>query len=125
MTSRNITARFDFRERVAYNHERKQLFHRQAKRQLRVLATALRLQRGDYDLCSNTAGIAVSGEVTLHGDHLYVQVSQPATGSDTGVLFRSCTGRRDYVGGRNHFAGLDMLHAPNELAALIGRHIQR
>jgi hypothetical protein len=66
--------------------------------------------------------IAVSGEATLHGDRLYVQVSQPATRADTGILFRTCEGRRDYTGGRNNFASLDLLHRPEKLAALIRRH---
>ena len=34
--------------------------------------------------------IAVSGEVTLHAERLYVQACQPATGHDTGILFRLC-----------------------------------
>jgi hypothetical protein len=59
-----------------------------------------------FDLRSNQGGVAVSGEVTLHADRLYVQASQPTTGSDTGILFRSCDGRRDYVGGVNNFASL-------------------
>jgi hypothetical protein len=37
---------------------------------------------GDYDLRSNEAGLAVSGEITLHADRLYVQVSQSAMGYD-------------------------------------------
>ena len=57
--------------------------------------------------------------MTLHADRLYVQVSQPATGSDTGILFRSCENRRDYVGGVNNFASLDLLHRPDELARRI------
>ena len=110
---------FDFRKRVAYDPEAKHLFHAHARRQLRALAKALDLGDGEYDLRSNEAGIAVSGEVTLHSDHLYVQVSQPATGSDTGILFRSCEGRRDYVGGVNNFASLDSLHRPDQLARRI------
>jgi hypothetical protein len=113
---------FDFRKRVAYDAEAKRLFHRRARRQLIALAAALNFDSADYDLRSNEGGIAVSGEVTLHADRLYVQVSQPATGSDTGILFRTCEGRRDYTGGRNHFASLDLLHRPEELAALIRRH---
>jgi ParB family chromosome partitioning protein len=31
-------------------------------------------------------------------------------------------GRHDYVGGRNHFASLDLLHRPHELACLIRQH---
>src|SRR5262249_6523585 len=68
---------------------------------------------------SNEAGIAVSGEITLHADRLYVQVSQSAMGYDSGILFRSCRDRRDYVGGMNNFASLDLLRRPGELARRI------
>ena len=119
---RTSSARFDFRKRVAYDPDAKRLFHSQARRRLLELAAALSLDAGAYDLRSNQGGIAVSGEVTLHADRLYVQVSQPATRADTGILFRSCEGRRDYVGGRNNFAPLDLLHRPEELARLIRRH---
>ena len=115
---------FDFRKRASYDADRKRLFHSQARRRLLELAAALGLAPDEYDLRSNDGGIAVSGEITLHGDRLYVQVSQPATGSDTGILFRSCEGRRDYTGGRNHFASLDLLHRPSELARLIRRHVR-
>jgi hypothetical protein len=112
-------ARFDFRKRVSYDPEAKRLFHTHARRQLLRLAASLGFAPCALDLRSNEGGIAVSGEVTLHADHLYVQVSQPATGSDTGILFRSCEGRRDYVGGVNNFATLDLLHRPDDLARRI------
>ncbi|HEY7006449.1 MAG TPA: hypothetical protein VH392_08195 [Sphingomicrobium sp.] len=107
---------FDFRKSVAYDAEAKRLFHSRAKSQLRRIATALGLELGSYDLRSNQAGIAVSGEITLHGDRLYVQVSQSAMGHHSGVLFRTCKGRKDYVGGPNNFASLDLLNRPDELA---------
>jgi hypothetical protein len=110
------TTRFDFRKRVSYDPEAKRLFHTQARRQLLRLAAALGFTACAFDLRSNEGGIAVSGEVTLHADRLYVQVSQPAIGCDTGILFRSCEGRRDYIGGVNNFASLDLLHRPDELA---------
>jgi hypothetical protein len=110
---------FDFRKGVAYNGAAKRLFHTRARRQLKKLADALGLPPEGYDLRSNKAGIAVSGEVTLHADHLYVQASQPAFGGDTGILFRSCEGRKDYVGGSNNFASLDLLNRPDELARRI------
>ena len=119
---RTSKPRFDFKKRVAYDDEAKRLFHRNARRQLLELAKALGFAPADYDLRSNQGGIAVSGEVTLHADRLYVQASQSAMGFDTGVLFRSCEGRRDYTGGRNNFASLDLLHEPQELARLIRRH---
>ena len=113
------SARFDFRKRVSYDAEAKRLFHMYARGQLLALAAALGLGDGDYDICSNEAGIAVSGEVTLHTDRIYVQVSQSAMGYDSGILFRSCRDRRDYVGGVNNFASLDLLHRPDELARRI------
>lgn len=107
---------FDFRKPVAYDAEAKRLFHSRAKSQLRRIATALGLAPGSYDLRSNQAGIAVSGEITLHGDHLYVQVSQSAMGYHSGILFRTCKGRKDFVGGQNNFASLDLLNRSGELA---------
>jgi hypothetical protein len=115
------SADFDFKKSVAYDAEAKCRFHQHARAQLLKLAEALGLD--PYDLRSNAGGIAVSGEATLHADRLYVQASQPATRANTGILFRSCEGRRDYVGGQNHFASLDLLHRPAELAALIRRHV--
>ena len=111
--------KFDFRRRVSYDPEAKRLFHRHARRQLLALAAALGFAPCAFDLRSNEGGIAVSGEITLHADRLYVQASQPATGSDTGILFRACDGRRDYTGGVNNFASLDLLHRPDELARRI------
>jgi hypothetical protein len=113
------TARFDFRKRVSYDPEAKRFFHTHARRRLLELAAELGFSPCTFDLRSNEGGIAVSGEVTLHADHLYVQVSQPATGSDTGILFRRCESRRDYVGAVNNFASLDLLGRPDELARRI------
>jgi len=117
------TAWFDFRQPVAYDPDKKRLFHRHSRSRLLLLAAALGLGDSDYDVRSNEGGIAVSGEAILHAERLYVQVSQPATRADTGILFRLCDGRRDYVGGRNHFASLDLLNEPAALAALIRRNV--
>lgn len=116
MSTSHSLDRFDFRKLVTYDTDRKQQFHNHARRQLRKLATYLGFLAGDYDLRSNRAGIAVSGEIILHADRLYVQVSQPFGGFDTGVMFRTCEGRKDYVGGPNNFASLDLLLEPQELA---------
>ncbi len=115
----NTATAFDFRKSVSYDAAAKKMFHSRARRQLKHLAAALGLAPGTYDLRSNQGGIAVSGEVTLHGDHLYVQVCQPATGHDTGIMFRTCQGRTDYYGGRNNFISLDALNRPDALARRI------
>jgi hypothetical protein len=110
---------FDFRKRVAYDDDAKRLFHRHARRQLGLLAAALGLAPGSFDLRNNKGGIAVSGEITMHSETIYVQACQPATGHDSGVLFRTCEGRKDYTGGRNNFASLDLLNDPGQLARTI------
>jgi hypothetical protein len=109
----------DWYARCAYNPEIKQRFHTTARRRLRRLATALGFPPGSFDLRSNPGGIAVSGEITLHHDNVYVQVCQPATGADSGILIRTCEGRRDYAGGRNHFAPLRLLDDEAALAAQV------
>ena len=110
---------FNFRKDFAYDDMRKERFHRVARRQLKLLAHALSLSPAQYDLRNNRAGVAVSGEITLHTDTLYIQVSQPFGGFDSGILIRTCQHRKDYVGGPNNFASLDLLHTPPELARKI------
>ncbi|MDP2685323.1 MAG: hypothetical protein Q8P20_09915 [bacterium] len=85
---------------VSYNSKLKDEFHRQSKIVLRKIAAGLGLKRGDYDLRSNMGGIAVSGEITLHADNLYVQFSQSVMGST--FMFRHCNGRKDYSGSKNN-----------------------
>jgi len=110
---------FDFRRPVAYDAARKRVFHSRARSQLRPLAVALGLEPDSYDLRSNYGGMALSGEAILHTDRLYVHVCQPVTGHDSGILFRTCKGRNDYVGGPNNFASLDLLNRPDELSRRI------
>src|SRR6202049_1896230 len=109
----------DWYARCAYDPEVKQRFHTAARARLRRLATTLGFPSGSFDLRSNLGGIAVSGEITLHHDDVYIQVCQPATGADSGILIRSCQGRRDYTGGRNHFAPLRLLDDTPTLAAQV------
>ncbi len=99
----------DWYARCDYEPDIKRHFHAEARARLRLLATSLGFPPGSFNLRSNAGGIAVSGEITLHHDGVYVQVSQPATGADSGILIRACQGRRDYSGGRNHFAPLRLL----------------
>jgi hypothetical protein len=101
-----------------YEPERKRRFHTAARGRLRKLATEIGLPAGSFDLRSNLGGVAVSGEITLHHEQVYVQVSQPMTRVDAGVLIRTCRGRCDFTGGRNHFAPLALL---DDLPALAAR----
>jgi hypothetical protein len=107
---------------VAYNAERKKLFHAEARRALTALAYALGYERRDFDLRSNHGGAAVSGEVTLHSDEVYIQVSCDCRGGR--VLFRRCRNRRDYCGDPNRFATIDELTNPTQLATRICRELR-
>ncbi len=109
----------------AYDNVQKRCFHVTGLKRLRALAKALRFAANSFDVRSNCGGIAVSGEVTLHHEGLYVQISQPATHADSGILIRSCKGRKDYTGGRNHFASLAMLDDIPALASLCRSILQQ
>jgi hypothetical protein len=109
----------DWYTSCAYAAEPKRRFLSTARSRLRRLAAALDFAPPSYDVRVNPGGIAVSGEVTLHHDAVYVQVCQPATGADTGILIRCCAGRRDYTGGPNHFAPLALLDDLSALAARV------
>jgi hypothetical protein len=103
----------------SYEPDLKRRFHSAARTRLRHLAAELGFPPTSFDLRSNKAGIAVSGEITLHHEHVYIQVFQPAGSADSGILIRTCEGRRDYTGGRNHFAPLSMLDDIAALAQLV------
>lgn len=87
----------------AAGHIKKAKMHSSGRAFLRRLAADLGLAAGTFDIRSNQGGIAVSGEVTLHGEAIYVQISEwySAKGGAS-VLYRSCKGRKDYSGGQNN-----------------------
>ena len=109
---------------IAYDPDRKVSFHREARRLMRQLVNALALPKDSYDIRSNKGGIAVSGEITLHGEFIYVQVSQSCLGDGHEVLFRRCNGRKDYCGEQNHFASADELSDPQCLAGIMRRTLR-
>lgn len=90
---------------VRHDDTAKRLFHNEARKALRRLADALHLRSADYDLHICAGGPAVSGEVILHTDKLYVQVALSGYGAGE-ILFRRVTSRQDYCGGRNHWASI-------------------
>lgn len=77
--------------------------HKDSAAYLRMLATELGFDRKDYGIRSNEGGIAGSGEITLHTDTLYVQISQWAMdGDNISFLIRGCKSRKDCTGMGNH-----------------------
>jgi hypothetical protein len=97
----------------------KDSFHHEGKKVFRRLAACMGLRASEYDIRSNKAGIAVSGEITLHTDRIYLQLEQSVMGDDAALLMRSCKGRKDYVGGMNHFAPIDALADLEQLAVYL------
>jgi len=110
---------FQWDKSCSYDEQHKRRFHTTARSRLRRLAAELNLPPGSYDLRSNMAGVAVSGEVTLHHGRVYIQVSQFVLSSGHGILIRTCKGRKDYTGGPNHFVALAMLDDVSALAAAV------
>lgn len=93
--------------------------HSSGRAFLRRLAADLGLEKGTFDIRSNQGGIAVSGEVTLHADRIYVQLSEScAARGGVSVMFRRCDGRKDYCGRMNHFASMKDVKA--SYAAFLG-----
>lgn len=117
----SIPSGFDWSTPTDYDESRKKFFHRAARKQLKALAEYCGWPPSSYDLRYNMAGIAVSGESTLHHEQVYISVSQVRFGGDCGILIRSCKGRKDYSGGTNHFARLDLLDDIPHLAEQIIR----
>lgn len=110
---------FQWTKSCSYDEEQKRRFHATARSRLKKLATELRLSPGSFEVRSNRAGVAVSGEITLHHENFYLQVCQFGLSSGHGILIRTCKGRRDYAGGPNHFVALQLLDHIPALAAAV------
>jgi hypothetical protein len=95
--------------------EGKDAFHRAAKKQLNRLAKEMGFAAGSFDLRSNKAGMATSGEIILQSEHIYIHASKPATSSvDRGLMIRTVEGRGvDARSGNNHYAPLSWLDDEN------------
>lgn len=91
----------------------KRSFHSLGRRLLKDLASELRMPAGSYEIRSNLGGVAVSGEVTLHHEGLYVQLSDNM-GAGAHVLYRTCKSRRDHSGGMNHWMSLSRMTVAEE-----------
>ena len=104
---------------VAYDEAAKRVFHAEGRTAMRRLAEALCLDEGGYDIRTNKAGPAVSGEITLHGEEVWVQLSLSALGPDNEIVYRRVRGRSDHLGDRNRRASVRDLLAPDSFAARI------
>ncbi|GLI98193.1 hypothetical protein [Sphingobium sp. BS19] len=108
---------------VGYDAPAKKLFHADGRKALKRLADALGLPCESYTIRSSPGGIAVSGEILLHGAEVYVQLSLGCLGPGHEVLFRRVAGRADHIGERNHWASVNELVQPDRFAAHIRREL--
>ena len=90
---------------LSYNEEGKETFHRLGRNVLKIVAFGMQLAPGSYEIRSNKGGIAVSGEVTLHGEHIYIQLGDGIDfgGAGKRFMYRYCKHNRDYTGGINRW----------------------
>ena len=94
-----------FGERESGPNGVKKLFHFKSKAFLRTLGNDLGLK--EFKVTSNSAGIAVSGEITLigmwgEGNGLYFQINQPLQPFNS-FLYRRIKHMKDYSGEVNQW----------------------
>ena len=109
---------------VSYKCHEKKEFHRLGVYTLKALAEELGLLEPDYEIRNNMGGIAASGEVTLHSDNLYIQLSQSSLGIRHGFYWRSCNGSRDFCGGKNQWMAWNCLLDLRGFANRIREHLE-
>ena len=88
-----------------YAGSKKKRFKTAATSFLKSLAVDLELEEGSYGIRFNAGGPAVSGEATLHGSNIYIQIDRSAY-LKFNVLYRTCKGLRDFTGGTNCFGNV-------------------
>lgn len=86
--------------------QQKTSFHRAGQNFLKKVAAQLLLPNGSYDIRVCRGGPAVSGEVILHSDDIYIQLFESCLKPGVQVLFRTCYKRTDYTGDTNCFTSM-------------------
>ncbi len=109
MTQSELAGLIALDGQCSYHEENKKKFGRLSLKLLRALAKELGLEKTGADIRYNQGGVAVSGDSTLHADHLYVTFNMDGLG--LGVLVRTCRHRKDYTGGPNRWFSFDRLES--------------
>ena len=86
---------------LAYDFMNKQEFARLGKKLAKFIAKSLGLPKGSYTVRWNAGGDAVSGDVILHAEHLYINFGQSCLGNQ--FMYRWCQDQQDFTGGRNRW----------------------
>jgi hypothetical protein len=102
--------------------DQKEAFHKKWKKILRQIATKdLGLVKGAFDVRSCKGGPAITGEVILHTDTVYVQVCEGFSGEGLQCMYRSCVGRASHRHGPNRWMPATMLVEQREAALALIR----
>ncbi|WP_088183849.1 hypothetical protein [Sphingobium sp. Z007] len=112
------------RRGVSYDDAAKRAFHSEGRTAMRRLAEALQLAEAGFEVRSQKAGPACSGDITLHGEEVWVQLSLGALGPDRELMYRRVRGRDDHIGDRNRFASIRDLLSPDRFAGRLRRELQ-
>jgi hypothetical protein len=105
-------------ERWDHTEEGKERYHRDGQRVLRAVAEAAGLSKGEFEVISNKAGPAVSGEVSLYADRFHLWIS--SWGSEGHVTARTVKHRKDYTGdGPNVSVDWELLWDPESLVQVL------
>lgn len=98
----------DLMAAAPYNDKAKRRWLNAARKAARSVAKDLGLAPGTFDVRTNKGGIAVPGEVTLHGETIYLCLGTAMPGGELVGFARSCQGRKDYTGGINRWISTRM-----------------
>jgi hypothetical protein len=107
-----------------YEDARKADWLKTGRRLARQLAKELGLKEKTYEVRVNPAGPAVSGDVHLHGEHIYVSFSQSCL-RDMGFMWRTCSNRKDYTGNMNRWEKWEMLLDLQQLASIMSTQMKK
>lgn len=93
---------------LGHDEHTKAAFHKEAKKVFNAVASRLGLAKGAYSVRASKGGSG-SGEIVLHTDNLYMQISKSFFSTDTKQLYRSCEGQKDLTGGTNQWVEIERL----------------
>ena len=98
----------DLMDAAPYNASAKRRWLNAARLACKSVAKDLGLAPGTFDIRTYEGGIAVPGEVILHGESVYLCLGTSMPGGELIGFARSCKGRKDYSGGVNRWLSTRM-----------------
>lgn len=108
------------------NGSRKRRFQRRGLAFLREVARYLPPSHGPVDVRWNPGGPAVSGDLILHSDRVYLCIDPTMLYGRNQVGYcRPVTSRKDYTGGPNHPLRLETIQQGPEAVAQVLRSVER